>query len=82
MAATSVPHHRKAYGAHRPMSSAVKAANVARSILAHGLDMASVATWQRYGLERNVEQMTLVRQAVRAMQIEALRLLEAEQGVA
>ena len=30
--ASVAQHHRKAYGAHRPMSPAVKAANVARSI--------------------------------------------------
>ena len=64
---------RHAYGAHRQMTPQAKASNVAASILAHGLDMASVETWRRYGLERNVEQMTLVRQAVRAMQIEAYK---------
>jgi hypothetical protein len=70
----SVPRsHRKAYGAHRPMSPAVKAANVARSIREHGLDIASVETWKRYGLETNVEQMTLVRQALRAMELEDYR---------
>ena len=57
----SVPHHhRKAYGAHRPMSPAVKAPNVAASIRTHGLDITDVATWQRYGLATNPAQQALV----------------------
>ena len=57
----SVPqHHRKAYGAHRPMSPAVKARNVAASIRAHGYDVADLTTWQRYGLQTNPAQQALV----------------------
>ena len=56
----SVPHHhRKAYGAHRPMSPAVKAANVARSIAQRQRE-SRAWTWAEYGLEANPPQQALV----------------------
>jgi hypothetical protein len=56
----SVPHsHRKAYGAHRPMSPAVKAANVARSI-AQRRSEGRPWTWAEYGLQANPAQQALV----------------------
>jgi hypothetical protein len=55
---------RKAYGAHRTMPPAVKARNVAQSIREHGYDVNDAATWMRYGLEANVAQQALVRQAL------------------
>ena len=58
------PFGRRAYGAHRAMTPAVKAHNVAASIRAHGLDVNDAATWQRYGLGANVAQQALVRQAL------------------
>ena len=60
----------------KPETPAQKAVNVARSILAHGLSPDALSTWQRYGIEYNVEQMTLVRQALRAMQIAAYQAAE------
>lgn len=54
----SVPHsHRKAYGAHRTMSPAVKAANVARSIAQR---RAEDRPWAEYGLQANPTQQALV----------------------
>jgi hypothetical protein len=56
----SVPHsHRKAYGAHRPMSPAVKAANVARSIAQRRRE-GRPWTWAEYGLQANPAQQALV----------------------
>ena len=56
----SVPHHhRKAYGAHRPMSPAVKAANVARSIAQRRTE-GRAWTWAAYGLQANPAQQALV----------------------
>jgi hypothetical protein len=56
----SIPRsHRKAYGAHRPMSPAVKAANVARSI-AQRLTEGRAWTWAEYGLQANPAQQALV----------------------
>ena len=55
----SVPHHRKAYGAHRPMSAAVKAANVARSIAQRRSEGRSW-TWVEYGLQANPTQQAFV----------------------
>jgi hypothetical protein len=49
------------------MSPAVKARNVAASIRAHGYDMHDDATWIKYGLETNVAQQALVRQALAGM---------------
>lgn len=51
--------HRRAYGPHRVMSDAIKARNVAESILEHQLPLTE-ATWQRYGLEGKPEQQRLV----------------------
>ena len=55
----SVPHHRRAYGAHRPMPPAVKAANVARSI-AQRRSEGRAWTWAEYGLQANPAQQALV----------------------
>jgi len=55
---------RKAYGAHRTMRPAVKARNVAASILDHGYDVNDPATWERYGLSANAAQQALVRLAL------------------
>ena len=50
MAAASVAHsHRKAYSAHRTMSPAVKAANVARSIAQRRTE-GRPWTWAEYGV--------------------------------
>ena len=59
MATASVPHHRKAYGAHRPMSPAVKAANVARSI-AQRRSEGRPWTWAEYGVQASPAQQALV----------------------
>jgi len=53
---------RRAYGAHRTMTAAQKARNVAASIVAHNLNVEDVTTWQRYGLQDNAAQQALVRQ--------------------
>ena len=56
----SVPHHhRKAYGAHRPMPQAVKVANVARSIAQRRIEGRAWA-WAEYGLQANPAQQALV----------------------
>jgi len=55
---------RRAYGSHRAMSAAVKARNVVASIRDHGYDVDDPATFARYGLETNVAQQALVRQAL------------------
>lgn len=55
---------RRAYGPHRAMSPATKAAQVARSILVHGYDMNDPATWIRYGLEAYPGQQQRVREAI------------------
>ena len=56
----SVPQsHRRAYGAHRPMSPTVKAANVARSIAQRRIENRAW-TWAEYGLEANQAQQALV----------------------
>jgi hypothetical protein len=55
---------RRAYGAHRVMSPAAKARNVAASIQAHGYDVEAVGTWQKYGLAENAQQQALVRRAL------------------
>ncbi len=55
---------RRAYGPHRTMSPATRAANVARSILAHGYDVHDPSTWIRYGLEAYPGQQQRVREAV------------------
>ena len=59
MATASVPHHRKAYGSHRPLSPAVKAANVARSIRAREQE-AKTWSWAEYGLQANPAQQARV----------------------
>jgi hypothetical protein len=51
--------HRKAYGAHRPMSPAVKAAHVARSIAQRRIE-GRPWTWAEYGLQANPAQQALV----------------------
>ena len=51
--------HRKAYGAHRPMSPAVKAANVARSIALRESE-GRPWTFADYGIEANPAQQALV----------------------
>ena len=55
----SVPHHRKAYGAHRRMSRTMKAANVARSIAQRQIE-GRPWTWADYGLQANPAQRALV----------------------
>ena len=56
----SVPHsHCKAYGAHRTMSPAMKAANVARSIAQRRRE-GRPWTWAEYGLQANPAQQALV----------------------
>jgi hypothetical protein len=63
---TSVPRsHRKAYGAHRSMSPAVKAANVARSIAQRRTE-GRAWTWAEYGLQTNPAQQALVLAALAA----------------
>ena len=57
--ASVAQHHRKAYGAHRPMSPAVKAANVARSIAQRRIEGRDWS-WSEYGLEANAQQQALV----------------------
>ena len=65
MAPASVPRsHRKAYGAHRPMSPAVKAANVARSIAQRRIE-GRAWTWAEYGLQANPTQQESVLAALR-----------------
>jgi hypothetical protein len=60
MAPASVPQHpRKAYGAHRSMSPAVKAANVARSIAQRRTE-GRAWTWAEYGLQTNPAQQARV----------------------
>ena len=60
MATASVPHsHRRAYGSHRAMSPAVKAANVARSIAQRRTE-GRAWTWADYGLQANPAQQALV----------------------
>ena len=59
----SVPHHRKSYGAHRSMSPAVKARNVARSIAQRQAE-SRAWTWADYGLAENLQQQALVRAAL------------------
>ena len=60
MAAASVPrNHRKAYGAHRPMCPAMKAAHVARSIAQRRTE-GRPWTWAEYGLQANPAQQALV----------------------
>jgi hypothetical protein len=56
--------HRKAYGANRPMSPAVKAANVARSIAQR---QAEGRSWSfaDYGIDANPAQQALVLAALR-----------------
>lgn len=54
---------RLAYGAHRDMSPAVKARNVAESIYAHTLDPDAPATLACYGLVADSPQHELVRKA-------------------
>lgn len=53
-------HHKRFTSHNRAISPDVKAANVARSILDHGLDTTAVSTWQRYGLQDNAPQRLLV----------------------
>jgi hypothetical protein len=55
----SVPHHRKAYGAQRSMSPAMKAYNVARSIAQRQTE-GRPWTWTEYGLQANPAQQALV----------------------
>jgi hypothetical protein len=57
-------YDRKAYGAHRTMTPAVKARNVAASIRAHGYDVNDAAMWERYGIGANAAQQALVRRAL------------------
>lgn len=56
---------RKAYGAQRTMSPAVKARNVAESIITHHLPI-NDATWERYGLgdDDKAEQRKMVHQFI------------------
>jgi len=56
----SVPRsHRKAYGAHRPMSLTVKARNVAASIRTREQE-GRVWSFADYGLQANPAQQALV----------------------
>ena len=55
----TIPHHRKAYGAHRPMSPVVKATNVARSIAQRRTE-GRAWTWAEYGLQAQPVQQALV----------------------
>ena len=56
----SVPRsHWKAYGAHRPMSPAAKARNVAASIRTREQE-GRVWSWAEYGLQANPAQQVLV----------------------
>ena len=60
MAAASVAHsHRKAYSAHRTMSPAVKAANVARSIAQRRTE-GCAWTFEEYGYANNPAMQALV----------------------
>ena len=56
--------HRKAYGAHRPMSPAVKARNVAASIRTRERE-GRAWSWSTYGLESNPAQQALVLAALK-----------------
>jgi hypothetical protein len=46
------------------MTPAVKARNVAASIVAHGYDVNDVSTWVKYGLADNTAQQQLVLKAL------------------
>lgn len=59
-----IPHHRRAYGAHRPMSPAQKARNVARSIAQREREHRPW-TFAEYGIEANPDQQALVLAALR-----------------
>ena len=62
--ATIPHHHRRAYGAHRPMTPAVKARNVARGIAQRRTE-GRAWTWADYGLQANPAQRALVLAALR-----------------
>ena len=55
---------RKAYGSHRHMTPAVKARNVAASIVAHGYNVDDAGLWEKYGIGKNEAQQQLVRAAL------------------
>lgn len=55
---------RKAFGAQRSMSPAVRARNVAESILAHQLPL-TAETWARYGLTDKPAQREMVMDLLR-----------------
>jgi len=56
---TSLPHPRRAYGAHRPMTPTVKARNVAASIRTREQE-GRLWSWSTYGLQANQAQQALV----------------------